>query len=132
MTVPLSDPVPSQNEQDAVRCLTPSAASPAGGGSRIAVEMRCGDCGEVMTWIPLSRRVTIPKSMVEHYLHCPHCRMGMGAEDYCVCGQPWPHKPMADCAVCGAAIRWQDCPTGGWWIHDVHPSDGHDAKAVRR
>lgn len=20
-----------------------------------------------------------------------------------------------------------ECPTGGWWIHDEHPADDHDA-----
>lgn len=32
------------------------------------------------------------------------------------------------CAVCGGGIRYQACPTGGWWIHDTHPADGHDAQ----
>lgn len=32
------------------------------------------------------------------------------------------------CAVCGGGIRYQSCPTGGWWIHDTHPADGHDAQ----
>jgi hypothetical protein len=33
----------------------------------------------------------------------------------------------APCDTCGAQIRWLDCPTGGWWAHDVHPADHHDA-----
>jgi hypothetical protein len=32
------------------------------------------------------------------------------------------------CRVCDDGIWWQECPTGGWWIHDVHPADGHDAQ----
>lgn len=32
------------------------------------------------------------------------------------------------CAVCGGGIRYQACPTGGWWIHDTHPDDDHDAR----
>lgn len=35
-----------------------------------------------------------------------------------------------DCAHCGALIEWIDCPTGGWWAHDVHPADDHDAEPV--
>ncbi|MCG6493398.1 hypothetical protein [Kitasatospora sp. A2-31] len=31
------------------------------------------------------------------------------------------------CAVCRTAIEWIDCPTGGWWRHDQHPADDHDA-----
>lgn len=34
------------------------------------------------------------------------------------------------CRRCGTRMQWIDCPTGGWWAHDVHPSDDHDA--VRR
>ncbi|MGW4786144.1 hypothetical protein [Streptomyces sp. NPDC004230] len=64
----------------------------------------------------------------------------------CTCGHIEPeHKPdatacllcdcdayraevrIADCLVCGTPIAWVDCPTGGWWAHDVHPSDDHDA-----
>ena len=33
----------------------------------------------------------------------------------------------AICRVCGGLIGWIDCPTGGWWAHDVHPADDHDA-----
>lgn len=31
------------------------------------------------------------------------------------------------CGQCGSGIHWQDCPTGGWWIHLDHPEDNHDA-----
>lgn len=31
------------------------------------------------------------------------------------------------CDVCKGLVAWQDCPTGGWWIHEIHPEDGHDA-----
>lgn len=31
------------------------------------------------------------------------------------------------CDSCASLIRWIDCPTGGWWSHDVHPADHHDA-----
>lgn len=34
------------------------------------------------------------------------------------------------CRQCGKRMAWIDCPTGGWWAHDVHPADDHDA--VRR
>jgi len=33
----------------------------------------------------------------------------------------------ARCGQCADLIEWQDCPTGGWWIHHEHPDDGHDA-----
>lgn len=32
------------------------------------------------------------------------------------------------CVTCGGACWWQDAPTGGWWIHDLHPDDDHDAQ----
>lgn len=31
------------------------------------------------------------------------------------------------CRHCLGRIEWIDCPTGGWWAHDVHPADDHDA-----
>jgi hypothetical protein len=31
------------------------------------------------------------------------------------------------CAPCGQPIAYIDCPTGGWWAHDEHPADEHDA-----
>lgn len=34
------------------------------------------------------------------------------------------------CTICQQPICWVDCPTGGWWRHDQHPADGHDADAV--
>lgn len=34
---------------------------------------------------------------------------------------------VAECVVCAEAIWWQSCPTGGWWVHERHPADGHDA-----
>lgn len=36
------------------------------------------------------------------------------------------------CVVCEQMIFWQPCPTGGWWIHELHPIDGHDAKPRQR
>jgi hypothetical protein len=36
------------------------------------------------------------------------------------------------CAVCGGPVGYIDCPTGGWWAHDRHPADGHDAEPVQR
>ncbi|WBP89492.1 hypothetical protein [Kitasatospora cathayae] len=38
--------------------------------------------------------------------------------------QPQP----ATCTTCHTAIHWIDCPTGGWWRHDQHPADNHDAE----
>ncbi len=35
--------------------------------------------------------------------------------------------PRALCMTCESFIGWVDCPTGGWWAHEVHPLDGHDA-----
>lgn len=31
------------------------------------------------------------------------------------------------CFVCGGRVGYIDCPTGGWWAHEVHPEDEHDA-----
>lgn len=31
------------------------------------------------------------------------------------------------CGVCGHRAGWIDCPTGGWWAHETHPVDNHDA-----
>lgn len=31
------------------------------------------------------------------------------------------------CARCGGFIFYQDCPTGSWWFHAIHPDDHHDA-----
>lgn len=31
------------------------------------------------------------------------------------------------CRTCVTPIAWIDCPTGGWWAHDEHPADEHDA-----
>jgi len=49
---------------------------------------------------------------------------------------PWP--PPADvrtsvCEVCSTNIFYQpDEDHGGWWIHQHHPEDGHDATSVMR
>ena len=34
--------------------------------------------------------------------------------------------PMA-CINCETPVGWVDCPTGGWWAHETHPADEHDA-----
>lgn len=34
----------------------------------------------------------------------------------------------AACLLCRTLVDWIDCPTGGWWVHRVHPVDGHDAE----
>ena len=31
------------------------------------------------------------------------------------------------CRRCNGVATWIDCPTGGWWAHDVHPTNGHQA-----
>lgn len=31
------------------------------------------------------------------------------------------------CRVCNQRVGWVDCPTGGWYIHEEHPEDDHDA-----
>jgi hypothetical protein len=36
------------------------------------------------------------------------------------------------CAVCAGPVGYIDCPTGGWWAHADHPTDGHDAEPVQR
>lgn len=38
-----------------------------------------------------------------------------------------PKPVVFRCNVCGRSIWYQDCPTGGWWVHDIHfDSDHHD------
>lgn len=40
-----------------------------------------------------------------------------------------PEPVVFHCAECGCSIWYQDCPTGGWWIHDAPGKDDrHDAK----
>lgn len=34
---------------------------------------------------------------------------------------------LSTCEVCDGVIAWIDCPTGGWWKHELHPVDNHDA-----
>jgi len=31
------------------------------------------------------------------------------------------------CKACRGRVFWQECPTGGWWYHESHPTDNHDA-----
>jgi hypothetical protein len=35
------------------------------------------------------------------------------------------------CHVCNGVAGFIDCPTGGWWAHEQHPADGHDAQPTR-
>lgn len=34
---------------------------------------------------------------------------------------------VAICGRCDGWLEWIDCPTGGWWAHEKHPADSHDA-----
>jgi hypothetical protein len=36
------------------------------------------------------------------------------------------------CTTCQQPIGWISCPTGGWWAHEQHPADGHDAQPYLR
>ncbi|MER6183075.1 hypothetical protein [Streptomyces sp. NPDC001652] len=36
-------------------------------------------------------------------------------------------NPPMVCINCETPVGWVDCPTGGWWAHETHPADGHDA-----
>lgn len=48
-------------------------------------------------------------------------------------GGALPAEPeLEQCATCGGAIGWIDCPTGGWWAHEHHPEDDHDADPAPR
>lgn len=33
------------------------------------------------------------------------------------------------CAMCGERCYWQECPTGGWWAHEIPSGGDHDAVA---
>lgn len=49
-----------------------------------------------------------------------------GARAECLLSEsPYAHR----CPCCGEPFHWIECPTGGWWAHDVHPDDDHDAAA---
>ncbi|MGV9676375.1 hypothetical protein ACWDSJ_13930 [Nocardia sp. NPDC003482] len=37
------------------------------------------------------------------------------------------HEITSTCTTCEGAISWIPCPTGGWWAHEEHPADDHDA-----
>ncbi|WP_329387399.1 hypothetical protein OG625_30480 [Streptomyces sp. NBC_01351] len=43
-------------------------------------------------------------------------------------GDDQPAVETAHCLHCRGAIDWISCPTGGWWAHDSHPADHHDAE----
>ncbi|MET7944407.1 hypothetical protein [Streptomyces sp. NPDC005302] len=38
------------------------------------------------------------------------------------------NDPPMRCICCDMAVGWVDAPTGGWWAHETHPEDGHDAE----
>ena len=46
--------------------------------------------------------------------------------------EEWESAPVdaikRTCGICYTDIFWQECPTGGWWIHRNHPCDNHDAE----
>jgi hypothetical protein len=80
------------------------------------------------------------ESTMAHSMHptwitpeCPHCS-GTGhpysyRNQRCGYCMPVPDEGtvFSKCGECNRKIWWQDCPTGGWWIHDNHPEDHHDA-----
>jgi hypothetical protein len=35
------------------------------------------------------------------------------------------------CKKCHRMVHWVQSPSGGWWAHDEHPEDGHDASMDR-
>lgn len=42
---------------------------------------------------------------------------------------PWVQIMKSSCVHCGGSCFWQDCPTGGWWIHDsLVQQHNHDAE----
>jgi hypothetical protein len=44
----------------------------------------------------------------------------------------WASAPVvkATCSFCHTDVFWQDCPSGGWWIHRYHPADDHEAVSL--
>ncbi|WP_203236553.1 hypothetical protein [Nocardia panacis] len=64
-----------------------------------------GDPGEQLAIMPLREYVVLLR------------RAGYGT----------PLQWHEQCENCGASITWIACPTGGWWTHDNHPADNHDA-----
>lgn len=43
---------------------------------------------------------------------------------------PTPDAIRPECERCGGKIELLDDGSSHWWVHDVHPSDGHDASPV--
>lgn len=44
--------------------------------------------------------------------------------------EPIPAEAVDTCIKCNTPVRWIDCPTGGWWAHQDHPDDRHDAQTA--
>lgn len=42
--------------------------------------------------------------------------------------EPTPADGDHGTCVFGDSIRYVDCTHGGWWAHEVHPTDGHDVE----
>lgn len=40
---------------------------------------------------------------------------------------PGQEHSLTTCFACKGVVGWIDSPTGGWWAHEQHPADGHDA-----
>jgi hypothetical protein len=38
-----------------------------------------------------------------------------------------PETSITRCRTCVTPIGFINCPTGGWWAHEQHPADEHDA-----
>ena len=50
-----------------------------------------------------------------------------GEETACAVVKPrWDQSRL--CQICRTPIHRIDCPTGGWWAHEAHPADSHDAQ----
>ncbi|WP_433560629.1 hypothetical protein ACQP1O_23415 [Nocardia sp. CA-151230] len=42
------------------------------------------------------------------------------------------HPIFSRCLACTNRIHWVESPTGGWWKHDKHPGEDHDAVSPLR
>lgn len=64
-----------------------------------------------------------------NFISCDGCVKALidDGRGYETDAEPKPHDGDHGTCVFGCAIRYIDCPTGSWWAHETHPTDGHDA-----
>ena len=60
---------------------------------------------------------------------CPQCgTSGACNGGPCALVKPPVLASLSACRICVGVVSWVDAPTGGWWAHDRHPDDHHNAE----